>query len=44
VLTSIFSRYRPVHIYDDVNGIGEMLHSMGLLDDNGLLKLQDAEL
>jgi general secretion pathway protein E len=32
-----------VRIYDDINGIGEILHSSGVLDDNGLLKLQDAE-
>jgi general secretion pathway protein E len=33
-----------VHIYDDINGIGEILHASGLLDDNGLVKLQDAEI
>jgi general secretion pathway protein E len=31
-----------VHIYDDVTAIGEILHAKELLDDVGLLKLQDA--
>jgi general secretion pathway protein E len=32
-----------VHIYDDITSIGEILHASDLLDDVGLLKLQDAE-
>jgi len=33
-----------VEIYDDTSQIGEILYESGLLDDHGLLKLQEAEL
>ncbi len=32
-----------MHIYDDITGIGEILHATELLDDEGLVRLQDAE-
>ncbi len=33
-----------VKIYNDTSEIGEILYSQGFLDDNGLLRLQEAEI
>ena len=34
----------PVDVYNDTNQIAEILYKNGLLDESGLLKLQEAEL